>query len=377
MEPAAFDVRPAREAGHRRHDQEHRHADAVVEQRLAGNLRLQLPRRLQLLQEAEDRDGISGGDERAERQADRERRLQLQQPEHEIRDGPDDDRRDDHANCRERDDRPPGIQQGFELDVERPGKEQKAQHPAEEDPFEVDGSQEARDARFEVLVGRHVVDQHHEARADERHDERACRGGQAHETVVDVPGDRGDGDNHGCDVEAVHGSGCRVGRNASGCSSVPPHGHAAASGAIHQGLDAPADVCRPPPSRDAHLVGVGRDADRDGEGDLPDVAERRINRAVLEIVGADELRQRARRGEEQRVWQRAGAARDRAEPDPRKHVGVVALARSERAAPVRDGIERAAAGEDGAAVAPRRTPARPCTRPSMSDSTARRSRAVC
>lgn len=84
------------------------------------------------------------------------------------------------------------------------GEEQEAQHAVHERFVEVDLAEEGGDGVAQP-PGRHdLVDGHQEQRADERHGQRAGRGRQAQDPVIEVAGERGDGEEHRGGVECIH-----------------------------------------------------------------------------------------------------------------------------------------------------------------------------
>src|SRR6056297_2819927 len=123
---------------------------------------------------------------------------------------------------------------------------------------------------------------------------------------------------------------------------------------VHRRLDRRPEILRDGvEAGDAVIQRPFHDGGGDGGRYLADAGERRIQRAGLQVFLADEVREGPSGGEEHRIRYARGPGEDRAEPDAGKNIGVVALARPVEAPAPGHRLEGAAAGEDGAAVAPR------------------------
>mmetsp|Transcript_60808 Transcript_60808/g.166624 ORF Transcript_60808/g.166624 Transcript_60808/m.166624 type:complete len:242 (-) Transcript_60808:1385-2110(-) len=106
-------------------------------------------------------------------------------------------------------------------------------------------------------------------------------------------------------------------------------------------------------AREALVVGVARAGDRDVEGDGANLVDGGEDRALGELVVGGHLGERDGGVVEHRIRDRLREADTRAQADAGEDVHVVALRRVKRLAADRDGVERAARGDDGAAVSPR------------------------
>jgi len=121
---------------------------------------------------------------------------------------------------------------------------------------------------------------------------------------------------------------------------------------VHERLNALANIPWTLPARQFHLVRLRGDTDGDGQRDLLNLLQRRVERARVEVLALDQFRERACGGEKEFVGQRAGAASHRTEANAREHIGVVALRGTEHAIAVSDRRECAAARKDRPPAAP-------------------------
>ena len=119
----------------------------------------------------------------------------------------DDGGRERDADGGERRDRAAMIHETFEIDVQRAGEEQEAEHPVQQRLVEVDLAEKALDRRPELERGKRGLDQHDQQRAAERHEQRAAGQREAQEPVVDVPERGRDRHEHRRDIECVHACG--------------------------------------------------------------------------------------------------------------------------------------------------------------------------
>ena len=197
----------AGQAGHRQQAKEGDDADAVVEERLARDLRLEAGRRVQLLQQAHHRDRIGRRDQRAEDQADLQTQVHADRPEDQPRQHADDRYRQQQADRGQQADRPAVVDEAVEVDVQRAGEEQEAQQALQQGAVEVDLAQEPLDHRPHADLRCDFRDQEDRQRADERDEQRAARRRQAQHPMVDVAGRGGHHHQHRGDVEDVHREG--------------------------------------------------------------------------------------------------------------------------------------------------------------------------
>ena len=199
---------PPGPAGVRERDQRQKHddADAVVEERFTGDLRLEALGRPQVVQQPHHRDRVGGRDQGAEDHGDDQRNGNAGEPEQPPCQPAHHQRRRQHADGRQHADRPLVPPQPAEIDVQRGGEQQEAEHPAHQRFVEVDVLQEADDRTLQRRRRRQRVDDDEGERAEERDGERPRRRRQAQEAVVQVSAHRGDAEEDGGRLEAVHGS---------------------------------------------------------------------------------------------------------------------------------------------------------------------------
>lgn len=124
------------------YDGEHHHPDAVVEQRLAGYQGLDVLAHAEPLEDPQHRDGIGRRDQRPEQQRVQKRQLEPDQTQHEEDQHRHQERRQHHPGSGQDQDRPLLFAESAEVDVQRAGKQQKAEHPLEHECIEVEARQE-------------------------------------------------------------------------------------------------------------------------------------------------------------------------------------------------------------------------------------------
>ena len=127
-------------------DGEHHDPDTVVEQRFAGDLGLERARHRDGLEDSEHGDRVGRADQGAEDQRPDKRNLEAEQLEAVPHRPADQERRQDHAECRHHGDGPFAAQHLGKVDVERPGEQQEAEHALHQGFLEIDLA-ECRDHR--------------------------------------------------------------------------------------------------------------------------------------------------------------------------------------------------------------------------------------
>ena len=167
-----------------------------------------MPWRPERLQHAQHRDGVGRGDEGPEEQAVIRRQAELQRAGEQPAEPADDDRREEGAHDGQDADADPVLAQIAELDVERPGEEQEAERPVQQELVEVDGGEEALGVHLDRRVDERERDEGQGQREPHGHD--ADRDGKPDVAVVDPAERRGEDHQHRQHVEYGHGASSSV-----------------------------------------------------------------------------------------------------------------------------------------------------------------------
>lgn len=202
---------------------EDHHCHAVVEQRLTGDDGLQPARNTGTPQDGEARDGIGGGDERAEGEgsdeADGLAHRGREPPEGEPHECGGDQDPEGGKEC----DDPLRSGQVLQVEMERTGEEQEGQHSLHQCLVEMDTREEPLRLPVEVQSGPSEQEEREGRQERDGHDADGRR--QPDEAVIRPAEDRSERDHHCGDVEERHGGvlSKRAGRDASSPSSLSGH----------------------------------------------------------------------------------------------------------------------------------------------------------
>ena len=195
----------------RQYDREHDDADAVVEQALAGDGRLERRRDRRALQHAHDRHRIGRADQRAEHEAPQKRDAKPERARQRVEPAADDQGRKQHADRAQNQDRPAPAPHLVPVDMERAGEQQEGQHAVHQRRVEVDPGKKARDALRQIARREQMIDADHQQRGDRAHDREPDGGGQAEQAMVEIAERGGQHDQDRCCVERAEGGGGHVG----------------------------------------------------------------------------------------------------------------------------------------------------------------------
>jgi hypothetical protein len=183
---------------------EHHDTDAVVEQRLAGDLGLEIPRDTCTPEDPQDRNGIGGRDQRAEKQTVDQRHVQSQPTEQRGRRQSDQNGGDEHADGREQRHGPLLLPQVPEVHEQRPREQQKAQHPVQQRLAEIDALHERSGVSLHARCQPELGQGEERRRSDQRNEHQPDGRGQAQIAVVQIAERRGQRQKHRNDVEQAH-----------------------------------------------------------------------------------------------------------------------------------------------------------------------------
>ncbi len=167
-------------------DREHNHADAIVEQALARNRRLQRRIDRGALQDAHHRHRIGRADQRAEHQAPDQRQIEPERMGQRVEAHAHDHRRDHHADRAQHEDRPAPAPHLAPVDVQRAREQQERQHTVHQGRLKVDAGDEAQHLFADIAGGKQPVDPDNDQRRDRAHHRQPDRLGQTEEAMVDV-----------------------------------------------------------------------------------------------------------------------------------------------------------------------------------------------
>ncbi len=180
------------------------HAHAVVEERLAGDLHLQVSRSLERLQHPEHRDGIGRRDEGPEQQTVHRRQAQPERAGRQPADRRHDAGRHERAHHGQDTDARPVLAQVAEVDLQRPREQQEAEHPVQEELIEVDGGEQALGVTLDGWVHQREAYEGQGQGEPHRHHRDGDR--QARVAGVDPAEYRGEDHQHRQHVEDGHGA---------------------------------------------------------------------------------------------------------------------------------------------------------------------------
>ena len=96
------------------------------------------------------------------------------------------------------------LEQALEIDVQRTGEEQEAQHAVHERLVEVDLAEKAAEHFPPLPTWNDGISGHHDKRTHQRDGQRAGGGGELQDAVIDVAGEGRDGNEHGGRVKSTH-----------------------------------------------------------------------------------------------------------------------------------------------------------------------------
>ena len=181
-------------------EREEDHADAIVDQRFAGDRRFHILRHMGRLEDPEDSDRIGGGDQGPEQEAMDPRQLEPEEAEQPVAAHADEERRQGRANQRQNPDRPCQPPQPREVNVKGAREKEHRQHPLHEDVGEIDRL-EQRPLLLPRCRHPHPLEPHDAERRHQRNRHHADRGGQPEHLAVE-PGSAGSEDeDDGGDIE--------------------------------------------------------------------------------------------------------------------------------------------------------------------------------
>jgi len=177
-------------------------ADAVVEQRFAGDLDFQFLRSPCLLQYRQHRDGIRRRDQRPKQQAIDEADLNADQRKHQPGQNGDNHRRNPHTDGRQQRNQPLLSGQIIQIDVQRPGEQQETEQAVHQGLVEVD----ARDDRFRLPLhfGKPQSEQNQSEGKQQSNDHQPDGRRQPEPTVIDVAEQSRQSDQQRDDLEKIH-----------------------------------------------------------------------------------------------------------------------------------------------------------------------------
>ncbi len=182
--------------------QKHHDCHPVVEQGLTADFGFQAFRHPGFFQDAEHGDRVGGGDQRAEQQAVHQRQPDVQPVQYEPGQGSDDKRRTDRSHGGQRADDPLLVCQAVQVDVQCPGKQQKAQHAVQKGLIKIDAVDQSQ--RIFLQAESQRTQQCDPQRSHKRDGHHPDGSGQLDETVVDVAEHGRKRDQDGQDVEQFH-----------------------------------------------------------------------------------------------------------------------------------------------------------------------------
>ena len=186
--------------GDRRENEKDDDGDTVIEEALAGDLRLQLPSNTDRLEHPEHGHGIGRTDERAEDESDDERNAG--EP---VERETDDEGGDQKADRGGKDHHPFLVGEIGEIDVQRAGEQDETQHPVHQRLVEIDAGDEGAQVRHQRQSRYRPVEPHRPERCRKSHDDEADGRRQAQDDMVDPAERRGEHDQDRRDLEDGHG----------------------------------------------------------------------------------------------------------------------------------------------------------------------------
>ena len=202
--------RPCIELAHRAVGRAHRegqahaerhHRDAVVEQRLAGDLGLDRFRHLHRLQQPEDCDWIGRRDQRAEHQRPGEWQLEAAEPRQAVEGQPDQHGREQHADRRHQPDRPSLSAQHVDVDMQGSCEQQERQHAIHDRRVEIDLADRRAQGVGDAEAGEDRLRREQHQRTGQRHDQQADRVRQSQDPQVEEAEQRRKGQQQRDDLE--------------------------------------------------------------------------------------------------------------------------------------------------------------------------------
>ena len=192
--------------------EEDHHAHAVVEERLAHDLGLELLRHPGLLQHAQYGDGIGGADQRPEEQAMDEGHGMPDGGEDPVGEGPHEEGAGEHAHGGEDQDGPALLLQLVPVGMHGPGEEQEAEHDVQHHGLEVDLAHHVLGVAQQGVVDGAGEEEPHGEEDGHQHEPDGV--GQAEEPDVHVAEGGREHHEQGGDQEEVHGA--KMGGEAGG-----------------------------------------------------------------------------------------------------------------------------------------------------------------
>jgi hypothetical protein len=166
-------------------DREDDHADAVVEQALRRDRRLDRRRQPGVLEDRDDGDRIGRRDQRAEHQAPDQRHVVADDQQQPLQPQPDKGGREQRAERGQRQDRPAALAHVAPVDVEGAGEQQERQHAVEQRRLEVEAVDEILREGMQVQAREQPRGDDDRRRGQRAEDGEPDRRRQAQESRVD------------------------------------------------------------------------------------------------------------------------------------------------------------------------------------------------
>jgi hypothetical protein len=191
-------------AGHRDflHDDERHHANAVVEQRFPGDLKLQTVRHFRVFQNPDHRHRIGGRNQPAEQQAPRIAQVEPQPAERPMNQRAEDKHGYDHTRDGQRGDDTALRGQLVQIDVQRPGEQEKTQHPLHQRVVEINLGEQLH--RAIANPGREMSGTDQPGRDQQGDQHHADRGRQFEAAVIQIAEQRRQRDEDRDDLKYGH-----------------------------------------------------------------------------------------------------------------------------------------------------------------------------